>query len=128
VVFALPRKLPSPHPLPAVVVPFYFPDAIPGMDLESGEKLPKYGQIEMMLHLVRRGMDHTELLSIAAPKPFCLLAGQYDDAASGDAMRRARGYAQNGDRLMLVNHATGHRPPLWALEQGYAFLDRWLKI
>lgn len=77
--------------------------------------------------LIAAGMDHAALLSCAAPKPFCLLAGQYDDASSGEIMRRADGYAPDDGRLKLVHHATGHRPPLWALEEGYDFLDRWLK-
>lgn len=77
--------------------------------------------------LIADGMDHAALLSCAAPKPFCLLAGQYDDASSGEMMRRADGYAPDDERLLLVHHATGHRPPMWALERGYDFLDRWLK-
>lgn len=77
--------------------------------------------------LIDMGMDHAELLSCAAPKPFCLLAGQYDDETSGEMMRRAKGYVPDDERLKLVNHATGHRPPMWALEEGYDFLDRWLK-
>ncbi len=83
-----------------------------------GEKLPA---------IRARGMDHTELLSLAAPKPFCLLAGEYDDDTSGEMMRRANGYAPDDTRLKIVNHATGHRPPAWALNEGYDFLDRALK-
>lgn len=77
--------------------------------------------------LIEAGMDHADLLSSAAPKPFCLLAGEYDDETSGVTMRRADGYSLDDERLMLIHHATGHRPPMWALEQGYDFLDRWLK-
>ncbi|MBQ8309733.1 MAG: acetylxylan esterase [Clostridia bacterium] len=78
-------------------------------------------------HLIDSGMDHAELLSSAAPKPFCLIAGKYDNETSGEMMRRAKGYAPDDARLKFVNHATGHRPPMWALEEGYDFLDRWLK-
>ena len=73
-----------------------------------------------------KGMDHAELLSLAGGKPFCLIAGQYDDSTSGEMMRRACGYEGHPDRLLLVNHATGHRPPHDALAAGYRFLDRHL--
>ncbi len=42
-------------PVPGVVVPFYFPEAMLGFDPETGEELPFYAGIEMLLHLVRRG-------------------------------------------------------------------------
>ena len=74
-----------------------------------------------------RGMDHAGLLSLAGGKPFCLIAGNYDDATSGAMMRRATGYEGHPERLLLVNHATGHRPPRTATEVGYQFLDRYLK-
>ena len=41
--------------LPAVVVPFYFPEAMIGFELETEEPLPKYFGIEMMAHLAERG-------------------------------------------------------------------------
>ena len=41
--------------LPAVVVPYYFPEAMIGMDLESEEILPKYVGVEMMAQLAERG-------------------------------------------------------------------------
>ena len=40
---------------PAVVVPFYFPEAMLGFDPETGDVEEGYRGIEMMLHLVRRG-------------------------------------------------------------------------
>ena len=42
-------------------------------------------------------------------------------------MQRAKGYAGYEDRLAIINHASGHRPPMDALEKGYDFLDRYLK-
>ena len=78
--------------------------------------------------LREQGFDHKALLSLASPKPFCLLAGEYDDQISGGQMKQAHGYADVPDRLMLVHHGKGHRPPQDALEQGYAFLDRFLQI
>ena len=74
---------------------------------------------------IENGMDHSGLLGITAPKPFCLIAGQYDDETSWDMMRKASGYADD-EHLKFINHATGHRPPLWALEEAYDFLDKWL--
>lgn len=77
--------------------------------------------------LIAAGMDHAQLLGIAAPKPFCLMAGEFDDASSYDLMCRAPGYAPGDERLGFIHYATGHRPPQTALESGYDFLDRWLK-
>ena len=74
-----------------------------------------------------RGMDHSDLLSLAGGKPFCLIAGQADNEDSGVIMRRAKGYETCPERLKLVNHATGHRPPRDATETGYRFLDKYLK-
>lgn len=76
--------------------------------------------------LATEGYEHAELLSIAK-KPFCLIAGLYDTDESYDLACRYGGYAENDLRLKFINHATGHRPPVWALEEGYDFLDTWLK-
>lgn len=73
------------------------------------------------------GLDHTVLLELAAPKPFCLLAGEYDDASSGERMGRALGYASDPAHLKLVHHGKGHRPTAEALAEGYEFLDSFLK-
>lgn len=72
------------------------------------------------------GTDHSELLGIAAPKPFCLIAGQYDDESSYQMILKAPGYTPDDERIKFINHATGHRPPEWALEEAYSFIDRWL--
>lgn len=77
--------------------------------------------------LISEGMDHSRLLSLAAPKPFCLIAGKYDDEASKGLMMSASGYKKDDERLCFINHATGHRPPSWALDRGYDFLDKWVK-
>ncbi|MBQ8324987.1 MAG: dienelactone hydrolase family protein [Clostridia bacterium] len=77
--------------------------------------------------LAENGMDHTALLSVCSPKPFCLLAGEYDDASSGERMHKAKGYQATPEHLLLVHHGKGHRPPADALEAGYDFLDRYLK-
>ncbi|MBR4961060.1 MAG: acetylxylan esterase [Clostridia bacterium] len=77
--------------------------------------------------LQEEGMDHASLLSCAAPKPMCLLAGQFDDMSSYEMMCRAEGYEDFPEHLQIIHHAAGHRPPPEALEAGYAFLDRFLK-
>lgn len=41
--------------VPAVVVPFYFPEAMLGFDPATGEELPRYRGLEIMRHLVKRG-------------------------------------------------------------------------
>jgi dienelactone hydrolase len=74
-----------------------------------------------------KGLDHSDLLSLAGGKPFCLIAGKADNEDSGIVMRRAKGYESCPERLKLVNHATGHRPPRSATETGYRFLDKYLK-
>lgn len=82
----------------------------------------------LVTELEEAGMDHAQLLGLAAPKPFCLIAGQYDNMDSWEMMTQAPGYSPEEDRLKIINHATGHMPPPEALEEGYAFLDRWLAI
>ena len=42
--------------VPAVVVPFYFPEAMIGIDPRTGESLPKYYGIEIMTKLAERGI------------------------------------------------------------------------
>jgi predicted esterase len=74
-----------------------------------------------------KGMNHSELLSLSGGKPFCLIAGEADNENSGVIMRKAKGYEKNPERLKLINHATGHRPPRKCTEIGYQFLDRYLK-
>ena len=73
------------------------------------------------------GMDHAQLLGLAAPKPFCLIAGEFDNQDSWDMMCRAPGYDPEAGLLKIIHHGTGHRPPPDVLEEGYSFLDRWLK-
>ena len=82
---------------------------------------------EKLVQLKAAGLDHASLLGCSNGKPFCLLAGKYDDAQSWQTMKRAPGYDEKDDRLKIVNHATGHRPTWEALCQGYDFLDKWLK-
>jgi pimeloyl-ACP methyl ester carboxylesterase len=82
---------------------------------------------EKVEQLKEAEMDHAQLLGLAAPKPFCLIAGQYDNMDSWAMMTQAPGYDPGEGRLKIIHHATGHMPPREALEEGYAFLDRWLR-
>ncbi len=237
--------------IPAVVVPYYFPEGVLGFELETGEPLPRYAGLEMMAHLARRGfacisadayhltyvdnhldrgdfgrwqlagealkrdwpswtgmgklvadtrllvdlleedprvdasrigiaghslggkmafctgcvdprikvilasdfgfrweqsnwekiwywgddleemkakgMDLAGLLSLSGGKPFFLIAGEVDDDTSWECMKSASGYRDYPDRLGFLNHASGHRPPSYALDTGYDFLERFLK-
>ena len=55
-----------------------------------------------------------------------LIAGLYDGAPAQDVIARAAVYRSHPERAVLLNHATGHRPPPEALEAGYRFLERHL--
>jgi len=86
-----------------------------------GEKVEK---------LQEQGMSHSQLLTLACPKPFMLLAGLYDNENSQIEMNNAKAYFQLPDvdkRLVLSNHGSGHCPPVKELEKGYDFLEYWLK-
>lgn len=66
-------------------------------------------------------MDHAELLRISGLKPFVLIAGLYDNEDAVDFLKRA-GY--DSSQYLFINHASGHRPPMEVLEQGYDFLQK----
>lgn len=74
------------------------------------------------------GIEHSSLLGSVAPKPMMLIAGQYDNDESFEIMKRAGGYDGYEKNLRIINHATGHRPPEYALNAGYDFIDEYLKI
>ena len=76
---------------PAVVVPFYFPEAMLGHDPAMGEELPRYRGLEMMRHLAERGYitvsaDAYHLSYIDSEKERGDFS-RWQDAA--DALRRA---------------------------------------
>ena len=73
------------------------------------------------------GLEHSQLLDMAEGKPFMLIAGFYDNMASFDTMQQARSYAQVPENLVILNHASGHRPPQEELHAGYRFLEKYLK-
>lgn len=73
------------------------------------------------------GLSHADLISLSNGKPFMLIAGEADGDSSLAVMRTASGHPPGSGRLRFLNHATGHRPPRSATEEGYRFLDRWLR-
>lgn len=76
-------------------------------------------ELETMKEL---GMEHWQLLEYAGNKPFALIAGKYDDDTSLEMIYKAEDYKNSPEKLCFVNHATGHRPPMDALQKGYKFL------
>ncbi|MBT3379493.1 MAG: acetylxylan esterase [Lentisphaerae bacterium] len=71
------------------------------------------------------GVGHHDLLALLAPRSFLILAGFYDGPVSWqfvDAVRPVYELYGCGDALGILDHATGHRPPLEALEAAYAWL------
>ena len=72
--------------------------------------------------LKEKNMQHWQLLEYSGNKPFALLAGMYDNDASLEMILQAEAYRKEPQRLLFINHATGHRPPRDVLEKGYEFL------
>ena len=89
------------------------------------EKIWYFG--EDLVEMKAKGMDLTGLLSLSGGKPFFLIAGKDDDETSWESMKKASGYRRCPDHLGFLNHASGHRPPGYALDAGYDFLEKYLK-
>ena len=70
VIMLLPKE--QKGPLPAVAIPFYFPEAMMAYDIKTNEPLPFYDGVEMLLHLVRRGY------AVATAEAFHLTYLPYD--------------------------------------------------
>lgn len=80
---------------------------------------------EKLNTLKAEGFSQEQLLA-AAEKPFCLLAGESDNDDSRRLLAKVAFFREYPDRLLFVHHATGHRPPSYAAQAGYAYLDYWL--
>jgi predicted esterase len=68
---------------------------------------------------------HHELLAVACPAAFLLIAGQYDGPASRQYLDAARPVYElygRGRALGMLDHASGHEPPQAALQTAYAWL------
>lgn len=77
---------------------------------------------ERISSFLAEDINHDSLIQASGNKPFALIAGQYDNDDSLKMLQQA-GYSENSDKLCFINHATGHRPPQWALEKAYDFID-----
>lgn len=75
--------------------------------------------------LKTEGLDNLSLFAECGGKPFCLIAGQYDDERSNEAVKSSAVFSP--ETFLFVNHASGHRPPQWALDEGYDFMEKYLK-
>ncbi len=66
-----------------------------------------------------------QLLAMIAPRPFLLIGGQYDGPASWQYINEAKkvySLYKKDDIVGFFDHATGHRPPEYAVDMAY----RWL--
>lgn len=72
------------------------------------------------------GLENHTAITASGGTAFCIVGGLYDDVRTFAELRRAKGYRSHPEDLLFVHHASGHRPPQWALEAGYKFLDRTL--
>lgn len=75
----------------------------------------------------KEGFENAQLLSLCAPKPFCLIAGEADNEDSNQMLLNVAGYEDHPENIFFVNHKSGHRPPKYAAAAGYGFLDYYLK-
>lgn len=77
-------------------------------------------------NIKKQGFHHSQLLSYAAPKPFCLIAGQFDNDDSRRILYSVQEYKDCPQNLFMIDHRAGHRPPKYAKDAAYGFLDFWL--
>jgi len=79
-----------------------------------------------MIHRPDFGHALHEVLALQAPHPFLLVGGKYDKPESWQYLEAARPiYDAYGraDAVGFINHATGHRPPMWATVDGYRWVN-----
>ena len=70
-------------------------------------------------------LAHHQLLALHAPRPFLLVAGQYDKPESWQYLNAAKPVYQLYDRplgLAMIDHASGHQPTEESMRLAY----RWL--
>ncbi len=82
-----------------------------------GKKLEKIKELKL---------SHKDLLKHANKKPFCLLVGEYDNDESSKFLYSIKEYKNCCNRLLIIDHKTGHNPPIHAREGAYSFLKYWL--
>ena len=91
-------------------------------------KDPWYWGVARVAAMKAAGRTHADLLAYSGAKPFMLIAGKYDNAASARAvLDRVPACRAHPERCVVLDHASGHRPPPGALAAGYDFLAKHLK-
>ena len=77
------------------------------------------------------GVAHHHLLALHAPRPFLIVAGQYDGPASWQYIREAGVVYKLYDRehgTGILDHASGHRPTEEAMRGAYRWLAEQLGL
>ena len=74
------------------------------------------------------GLENHTAITASGGTAFCVVGGLHEDARTFAELRRAKGYRRHYEDLLFIHHAEGRIPPLWALEEGYWFLDRTLGV
>ncbi len=103
-----------------------------GSDLGIGIEFSNYEDYWYFDESIKRRekvRDHHELLGFIAPRPYLLIAGEYDNDASWRFINAARRvYSLYGDprRAAEFNHATGHTPTPEAVRLSLDWLKRFL--
>lgn len=77
--------------------------------------------------LKEQNLENIMLLKETDTKPFCLIAGKFDTDESRKIIYSLDEYKNSPEKVFIVNHRAGHRPPKYAVEAGYYFLDEYLK-
>ena len=72
------------------------------------------------------GLTNELLLNDVAQKPFCLIAGETDNDKSRELLYGLSAYENYPERILVVDHRSGHRPPAYALDAGIGFMEHWL--
>ncbi len=76
----------------------------------------------------KAGLDNATLLEAYGGKPLCILGGENDGDWTDEFVRAVQPYKDHPELLEVINPRFGsHRPPKDVLEQGYKFIDRYLK-
>lgn len=71
--------------------------------------------------------NHEKLLALLAPRPFFLISGEADSAASWQMMRNAAAYYAFHNKAGLLtgfDHASGHQPTPASLEAAFRWLEK----
>ena len=74
----------------------------------------------------RQGLRNEQAALLGGGKPFCMIAGKMDDDSSCRAVLGTGVYDAHPENFLFLNHATRHRPPAYALEMAWRFMERHL--